>query len=163
MATEFQPICDDLGHATLTVEDAKALIQPAWFLAQQAAKEFADVPVIVLPQAIKTQLGILVDALELNLATLADKRPSVVVDFYQFKDVCHLAQLAWVITEPLGKASETVAQSRDQLADASVRVKLRMERAEAPSIAASTVLWWSGAIGFGLYLVRRLKRQQMET
>jgi len=121
------------------------------------------VPVIVLPQAIKTQLGILVDALELNLAVLADKRPSAVVDFYQFKDICHLAQLAWVITEPLGKASETVQQSRDQLADASVRVKLRMERAETPTIAASTVLWWSSAIGFGLYLVRRLKRKQMET
>jgi hypothetical protein len=163
MASEFQSICDDLGHATLAVEDAKALIQPAWFLAQQAAKEFADTPVTILPQAIKTELAVIIDALELNLATLADKKPSATVDFYQFKDVCHLAQLAWVITEPLAKASETVAQSRDLLADASARIKTRMERIEAPTIATSTVLLWTSAIGFGLYLVRRLKRKQMET
>lgn len=158
MASEFQSICDDLGHATLTVEDAKALIQPAWFLAQQASKDFTST---LLPN-VKTQLDIAVDALELNLAVVADKAPTAVIDFYQFKDICHLAQMVWVVTEPLAALSSTLALSRDQLADATVRVKARMTRTETPPIAAGTILLWTSAIGFGIYLVRRMKRKQME-
>jgi hypothetical protein len=159
MASEFQSICDDLGHGTLTVEDAKALIQPAWFLGQQALQDFTALS--GLPGAVKDQLTVIVDALELNLATIADKKPTAVLDFYQFKDVCHLAQLTWIITAPL-TGSDTLTTARDALADASVQVKARMAQAASAPIATKTVLLWTSAIGFGIYLVRRLRRKQME-
>lgn len=158
MASEFQSICDDLGHATLTVEDARALIQPAWFLAQQALKE----PAVALVDVVKQQLTIAVDALELNLAIVADKLPTATVDFYQFKDICHLSQMVWIITGALAGTSNAIATSRDLLAAASARVKTRMERDEVGPVSAGTILLWTSAIGFGIYLVRRFKRKHTE-
>lgn len=164
MATEFQSICDDLHHASLTTEDARALIQPAWFLAQRAVQEFPILRAIpsangltLLPIELKRQLEIITSSLELNLAVIADRAPGAEIDFYQFKDICHLSQLAYLATAPVALAVPDLEQAREQLAQATARVRARMERSEPSRVPVTSLLFWGGAFGLGLYVARRLR------